>query len=631
MLTEIREGSSGWFSWIIAALIIIPMAFWGVQEYASSDATLSVAKIGEQKISQNEFQVRLSNEQQRLRQAMGAQVNEDLLNSDGLKQNVLDQLINRAIVQQVAEKEGYRIGNQQLVKIIKDSELFKVDGEFDEEAYSRYATGSAYSKAQYEDQLRDGSRLSQVTEGYQESALVLSDEVRLLLEIQAEERTVDILTVKKTDFTESVAVTDEEIAEYYAANTQAFMQDEKVATSYVELNKKDLMVGLEVNEDELKALYEQSAESFLSSEKRNTRHILLNISDEKGDDEQKALAEQLVAELRAGADFAELAKAHSADPGSAANGGSLGLVERGQMVPEFEEATFSLEAGKISEPVKSQFGYHIIQVEKIEQSVQKPYEDVRLDLENEERDRIASENILDQVEQLRNLAYEQPDNLDQVVDEMGLELQKTALFDRNTGVGVAALPSFRTAAFSEAVLLDEVNSEPIELSDGQWVVLRKAEHQESEPKLLAAVTEQIKQILVSEKASEAALIAGKSKLEKANLNWDGLAADDGTDIATHTLSLANPQRVVSPTVLEEISNMSLENGQPSVTSVEDTTGDFHIVRLTKVAIGDVAGLSEQIKDSTRRAVAQRNGSALMATYLEGLRKEIAPEINPDLL
>ena len=109
----------------------------------------------------------------------------------------------------------------------------------------------------------------------------------------------------------------------------------------------------------------KNVESYISIEKRDTRHILLSTTSGEDDDAQRVKAEQLVAQLNQGADFASLALEHSQDPGSASKGGSLGLVERGQMVAEFEQATFNLAEGDISEPVKSQFGYHIIQVEKI--------------------------------------------------------------------------------------------------------------------------------------------------------------------------------------------------------------------------------------------------------------------------
>lgn len=631
MLTEIRDRSSGVFSWVIAALIIIPMAFWGVNEYATTGATLSIAQVGEQKISQNDFQYRLSNEQQRMRQSMGDQVNAGLLNSAGFKQSVLDQMINRAIVAHVADDQGYRIGDAQLVDLIKNSDVFKTDGVFDPALYERYTIGTSYSKTQYEDQLRDGNRLAQVTSGYEESALVLTDEVRALLELQAEQRSFDLVTIKKANYLPAVTVNEAEIAEYYSANQQSFMQAEKISVSYLEIDKQNLLADIEIDEDELLAAYEQSAESYVSAEKRETRHILLGTNDDEDADSQKALAEKLVEELRAGADFAELAKANSSDPGSASNGGSLGLVERGQMVPEFEQATFALQEGVISDPIKSDFGYHIIRVDKIEASVQQPFEAVKADLERDERDRLADELVLEKRDQMRNLAFEQSGSLDAAAEELSLEIKSTAMFDRDTGLGLAAIPAFRTAAFSDEVLVENINSEPLELGDGHYVVIRKLNYQASEPKTLTAVTAQIKNILSDQKASVAAAEAGQALAEQAKLNWDGVASQEGLEIASFTVSLADQTRTVNQQIQQHVSSSRLNAGAPAVSTLEDSNGDFHIVRLTAVVAGNVGELSEQIKDSTRRLVAQRNGASLVNTYLDGLRGELVSEINTDLM
>lgn len=631
MLTEIRTRSSGWFAWIIAALIIIPMAFWGVQEYANTNASLTIVEVGEQKISQTEFQQQLSNEQQRLRQQMGEQVNNELLNSDGFKQRVLQQMIDRALIQHVADQHDYRFSDQQLAKIIKQSELFQTDGSFDQAAYDRYLAGSFYSKNRYEEELRAGQRLNQVVSGYEESALVLSDEVRSLLELQAEQRTFDLLTIKRDDFLTDAVPSEMDIADYYSNNKQRFMQGEQIAVSYLELSQDQLMEDIQIDEAELRAIYEQSADSFISEEQRETRHILLTTGGDNDESEQLARAQQLVAQLRAGGDFAELAKTNSDDPGSAANGGALGLVERGQMVPEFEQATFALSEGEISEPVKSQFGYHIIQVEKIEAAQQQAFEEVRFDLLQDERQRIAEETLLDRVEQLRDLAYEQPDNLDAAADALELEILTTGLFDRSTGEGIASNAVFRDTAFSEDVLVGDVNSEPIELGNGKYVVMRKLDYQESKPKVIAEVYDEIKTLLTNMNATRAAEELGAELLQQATQDWAALSQREGIEIQSLTVSLADNEPKVSRELLELITSLHLAGSEPNVTSITDRAGDFHIMRLTDVAPGDLNTLSEQIKEGTRRLVAQRNGQSIVSNYLEGLREQLAPVINPELL
>ena len=257
MLTEIRDRSSGWFAYIIAGLIIIPMAFWGVQEYASTEANPALVEVGDQKITQAGFQARLSNEQQRVRTAMGENIDNDYLSSEGFRKNVLQQMINRALIEQIAADQNYRIGDEQLAQAIRQSDLFQVDGEFDASLYEQYVLGSQYSKTRYETALRGDKLMTQVTTGYEESALVLPDEVRALLEIQAEQRSFNLVTIGQQGFLESIELDEAEITVYYDANQDRFLEQEKVSVNFLELDIDQIASTIEIDEDELLAIYEQ--------------------------------------------------------------------------------------------------------------------------------------------------------------------------------------------------------------------------------------------------------------------------------------------------------------------------------------------------------------------------------------
>ena len=631
MLTEIRDRSSGWFAWIIAGLIIIPMAFWGVHEYAGSSPEPAIVTVGEQKITQRQFQAQLNTAQQQQRQAMGERANNELLNSDFFKQTVLQRMVNSAMIEQVAEQQNYQIGDEQLADFIKQSDFFQVDGKFDQTAYERYIQSTRYSKTQFENRVRDDNRIGQVMSGYQNSAIVLPEEVKQLLAIQAEKRTFDIITLKQKDYVEGVSVSEQEISDYYTENDQQFLDPEKMSINFVELDINQILNEIEVDEDEIRAYYDENADSYISQETRKTRHILISTNDGEDEAQQKAKADGLVEQLRAGSDFALLAKEYSDDTGSASNGGDLGVVEKGQMVAEFEEATFALEQGKISDPVKSQFGYHIIQVEKINLPVQQSFDDVKFDIEQEEKERQAEELLISRVDELRNLAYEQPESLDAIAEELSLKVQRTALFDRNSGAGVANFASVRQAAFTEEILEDEVNSEPLEVAEGRYIVLRKREHKPSQPKALETVSEQIKTLLTNDKAAQAAEQAGASLLSKAEVNWQSLVDDETLSINTHTVALADNDRKVTPEVLRKISTLRLDNATQKLDSIVSRNGDFNIVRLTKIEPGDVNSVSEQVKESTRRLLATRNGQSLAAGYLDTLRDQFKPEIDENLL
>ncbi len=216
MLTEIRDRSSGAFAYIIAALIIIPMAFWGVQEYANTQAVPTIVEIGDTKITKQELDQRISAAQDAESQRNPELAGSEFFSSDFFKRNVLNSLIDRALVQELAADHNYRIGNAQLAELIRQEPLFQSDsGQFDQAAYEQFVQSRLYSKQRFEQQIRDDSRIAQVAQGYQESALTLPNEVRILLELQAERRTFDLVTISEADYREGISVSPEDVQAYY--------------------------------------------------------------------------------------------------------------------------------------------------------------------------------------------------------------------------------------------------------------------------------------------------------------------------------------------------------------------------------------------------------------------------------
>jgi len=631
MLTEIRERSSGVFAWIIAALIIIPMAFWGVQEYASTEATPTIIEVGNQKISQNAFQAELSNAQAQARARNPNLANSDVFNSDFYKRQVLDGMISRTIAQNLAAEHDYQVGNEQLAELIRNSPQFQTDGKFDKDSYELFVASQAYSKAQFEDQTRSNTKLQHVSSGYAESAIVLPDEVRQLLEIQSEQRSFDIITVKQADFSDSIEVSDADVDQYYKDNLDSFMHPDRISVSYIELDSEKLASEINVDQDRIKQIYEDNIDSYISEETRATSHILLSTTSGEDADAQLAKADELAEQLRGGADFSELAKEHSQDPGSAANGGSLGDVAVGVMAAEFEEAAFALSEGEISAPVETQFGYHIIKVDKIKGGVAQSFEEVKLEIEQEERDTLTQDLLLERLDDLRDLVFDQPDSLQAAADKLELKVNKTQLFSRESGDGIASNEVIRAAAFSDQVKEQDLNSEPVEVADGVYIAMRKLELKPSEPKELTSVSAQIKTTLTDQRASEAAKEAGDSILATAKSNWADLAKDEDVKIDTHTVTMIDTEQKVAADVLRNILKMQLEGVATKVDSFTGVNGDFNIVRLHKIAPGDISKVSEQVKESTRRLIAQRNGQSLFQSYLDGLSKQYSKNINQDLL
>ena len=173
----------------------------------------------------------------------------------------------------------------------------------------------------------------------------------------------------------------------------------------------------------------------------------------------------------------------------------------------------------------------------------------------------------------------------------------------------------REAAFSDTVLTDGYNSELIELNDGVYVAVRKKEFSPAAPKELDEVRAQIKSALINERAIALAKQTGDDLLSRANSDWSSLAQDSAVKVETYTVSMLDTERKVSPAVMAEVVKMRLDDAATKVKSFTGMNGDFHIVRLTQIAPGDLANVSDAIKDATRRILRQRNGTAMVEAYI----------------
>lgn len=626
MLSEIRDRSSGWIAWVLAILIIIPMAFWGIGEYASTEVETNVVTVGDSDISQREYQAALQAQQQRFREQLGQNISQEVLNSPAFKQSVLRELMRQRAVSQIADKDTYQIGDVQLARVIKENPVFQEDGGFSQDAFNRYAAQSGYARQQFEENIRNQATLGQVVSGFAESSFVLPEETRQILEWQVEQRSFELLTVDPKQFVDQVELSDEELQAYYQDNISAFLRDASTIVQYVELDAEQFKKDVSVSEETLLSIYEENKESLRSEEVRDTRHILLSLDD--GDEAALAKANELKSRLDNGEDFAELAKQFSADPGSANNGGSLGKVQKGQMVPEFEEANFSIAQGVVSEPVKSQFGYHLIKVDDIELPSQKAFDEVRSELEQQELDRLAQEILIEKEETLRNLAYEFSEDLDTVAEELGLEIKTTAEFTQVVGEGIATNQAVRQAAFSEEVSVDRLNSQPINLSDTKVVVIRTLEFKAQAPYPYEEVTDQLAAQLTQLEASELASQKISSLVELAKSDWQSAKDDPATQVSEHTLTMVDTSGAIEAEVIREAFSINLDN---NVSSVEGRDGNGYMIKLNAITPGDVASADASLKQQTQALLNRRLGNQLFADYLDHYVDSISSEINTDLL
>ncbi|HTS01822.1 MAG TPA: SurA N-terminal domain-containing protein, partial [Thermoanaerobaculia bacterium] len=372
MLKQLRENFKHlkWILWaVIAIFVLFVFVDWGMgSSRGGTDPTLA-AKAGDIRITTAEFQKEYAFAEDRYRQAYGKNYSPELARAMNLPEQVLNGMIDRRLLRAEARSLGLKVSDEELTQHIlgiKDPQsgrgLFVRDGVYVGDAtYRRILAMNRLSPESFEADTRDALVLEKLNRFFTESMVVGDDEIRAEYENRNVKAKIAWALVPPSPGAAPAAVTDAEAEAWFKANPTSYMQPEKRKAKYLLVETSKILPSIQVSDADVQADYTANAESFRKGEEIHARHILYKV-DGVNDAAQKARAEAAIRKLKAGADFAALARAESDDAGSKANGGDLGSFPRGRMVKEFEQAAFGAKDMEIVGPVKTSFGYDVIQV-----------------------------------------------------------------------------------------------------------------------------------------------------------------------------------------------------------------------------------------------------------------------------
>jgi len=615
MLQAINDRIKGWLGIAIVVLIGLPFALWGIQSYFDDAGPRYAAKVNDSEITANAFERSVSIQRQTLLRQYGGKLP---MEEKALRERTLTQMINQRLLEEVTYESGYRISDAILSERIR--QLFTVDGVFDRERFEASVASLGMNIPMYEQTLRNELRLQQMQSAIANSMFVTNDAVNKLAALTEQTRDISVLTFNVDHFSTATKPSAEEIKQYYEANLQRFMVPEKIKIDYVEITSDVLAENVEVDEQQIKEMYDHYVKSVTGREERKARHILIQAGEDKAAAQIKI--ESLKKELDQGADFTELAKKYSQDPGSAAEGGDLDWVAMGEMVKPFEKKLFSMEKGAVSDVVETQFGYHLIKLDDIRSEPVAPLGVKRYEFEDEIKADSVASSFYDLSERLASTAYENPDSLDMVVDDLGLEIKTSDYFTRGKGEGIAENEKVRNIAFSPLVLEQASNSDIIEISPTHVVVIRMNEHVPATAIPLEEVSSRIESILKVQgghKQTLAAALDVKAKIE-AGESIDSLKTDGINIENIAALGRRDNARVSDAAILQNAFDMApAQGGKKPVREVDLISGDVALVVLDKVNSPEniLQSQLDLVKSEAIRESAIRDFSSALLVIKEG--------------
>jgi peptidyl-prolyl cis-trans isomerase D len=614
------------FTQVVLALITLPFAFFGIDYYirGSGDAQ-TVASVGRNKITQQDFDEALREQQQRMRQALGENFDASMLDSPQVRYALLDQLVNQRLLENEARAERFRVNDAQLAQFIAALPPFQEDGKFSPDKYREVLAAQGMSPLMFEQRVRGDLVLSPLQDPIVSGSIAAHASVAHYLTLLEQKREVAVATIPAQPYEKSVTVGDAEVRAFYDKNQKAFETPEMARIDYVLLTQDAIAKQVKVDPAEVKQAYDANSKQYTTNEERQASHILIAVKKDASDAEKAAAkkkAEEIAAKARANPDsFAELAKQYSQDPGSAAQGGDLGSFARGAMVKPFEDAVFAAKVGDIVGPIQTDFGYHVIKVTGITPSHVQTFDEVKGRIEADLRKQKAAQKFAASAEQFQNLVYEQADSLAGAAKGLGLEVQTTPFLTRDK-VRELAMGSakFVQALFSPESIQSKRNTEAIEVGPNALMAGRIVEYKAAAPKPFDEVKDEIRKQLVHQKAGEMAEKAGREKLALLVQGKDAGVTFDKT--VTVARNQAPPG--FTPVALKQVFDADSKK-LPAYAGATDPSGGFAIYKVEKVIEPPAPDAAKVDQASSR--VASEIGRELMNAYLAGLKADTDVKIN----
>ena len=614
MLQQLRNRTQSFGFKIIVAVLVFALAFFGFgafNVFAPGDP--EVASVNGEEITRGMVEVETERQRRRLLLQLGDEMDPEAIDPLALQQAALGQLIVRTLLDQAVEDLGLQASQSQIDEVVTSDPNFQVDGRFNENLYRRGVTALGYTAPDYLAEMAALLKMNQLRQAVAETAVLPLWETRLLNGLMNQQRDIAYLPFTVERFSEGIEIGPDEARTHYDEHTAEFMTDETVDVAYLELSWRMLRddPGIAVDEEAVRSDYEVDKANAGGEELRSSSHILLQVTDARSDGQARERLSEIRERIESGESFAELAREYSEDPGSSAAGGELGSVGQGIFDPEFERVLWSLEeTGQLSEPVRTQFGYHLIRLDGIEIQPYPSFEERRADIEQRLTEEAARELFKDRVRELDNLAFELSDSLDAIAETLEIEKQGAEGITRESGEGIFVNAELRDALFEADVLIDGNNTPAVEYADGRAVVARVREHYPPAVRPFSEVEPSIVELLVERAARQALLAARSDALESIR---DGASVTEvadahGLDWQTFELVMRAGATAPEEVVAAAFALPRPPEGGRSVGAASLGEEGEALVTVTRVVEGDLAAVSDAELETMRAYFASRGGT-----------------------
>lgn len=508
MLSLMRKHAGTWIIKVILGAIVVVFVFWGVGSW-TTERLSRIAKVNDDWITVDEYRTTYNNLLEQVRRTFGNNLTDELLRSLQLKKRALDQLIDNVLMLQTAEKLNLRVSDEELARSIRSIDAFQTAGAFDGSRYRNLLDRLKLTPEAFEDIQRDSLLAEKLRSLITDTVKVSDEEAREWYQWTNSTVSLDYAVVDPNRYTDLVP-TDEGLLEFFEENKESYKTEPQLKARYLAFKFEAYRSQVNLSEDELRDYYETNLEDFKSPKTVEARHILIKVAQDADANEvaaAKAKIENILKMAKAGQDFAELAKQHSEGP-TKDKGGYLGTFRQESMVKPFADKAFSMNAGEISEPVRTRFGWHIIKVEAVNPASTKSFDDAKGEIQEKLLNEYSRALAYEDAEAANDASYA-GDTLDAIAEQRNLQVLETDFFTRKgPAEGIANREQFATIAFG---LPENEISDIQDLGDGYYLI-QASEKAPGQIPELETVKEKVKQEWIKKEQDQLAREDAKNLL-----------------------------------------------------------------------------------------------------------------------
>lgn len=625
MLQNIRERFTGRFALVVLALICLPFLFFGVPN--DFIATEDVASVDDINISQPFFENQYQNEMLRY-DSEGIEIPDEA--RIFVRQNVLNNIINDVLTEKFINENGINISDEFIARVIQSSPEFMIDGQFSRDRYYTWLNERVIEPSLFEENQRINIKKGQLERGIRATSFVTPSEYRRYLNLIGEQRNVTIAEIDLSVLADPINLEEEDIQEYYSSRSNEFLQPESIDFSYIELRKDQLNNDLEITDDEILQYYNDSGQRFAQDERRQASHILILL----GEDEALSLerANDTLERINNGESFSDLVLTISDDEGSKRSDGDLGMLPRSQLPGALGDAIFSMAEGEISEVVRTDFGFHIVRLDRVESDGKVPLELVESELKQELILQKAGQNFTDQERALSDALFD-ADNLSQLADIIGLEVMTEEFFSSQGGGSFGSNQIVIDAVFDAHRDNNYELSDILEIDADRSIVFQIEGYNEAKVRPLEDVRDTI---VADMKLVSAEVLANDIATRLESLLFKGESIQE---VANELSSVTTVNKLMNRASEDDdfmlqasvFGEKRSKDGVPRIGTVIMSNGNYAVYSVTESIYGIPESIPQNERDDARELLNQRSGLSDYSAFISELEQRADITKNDEII